>query len=106
MIERIADQCPCTRNVTGVEGIDGLMQGRVGFAFAFSLSPPGTFDIRARAVVLPIEKQHTSPEIDGVFVAVGEVFVETGEQQLLDPRIAFRASKRLGRTRIKALRIH
>jgi hypothetical protein len=106
MVERVTDQCPCPRDVTGVEGIDRLMQGGIGLAFAFGLSPAGAFNVRTRAVVLPIEKQDAGPQIDGVFVAVGEVFVETAEQQLLDPRIAFRAGKRLGRTQVRALRIH
>ena len=56
------------------------MERGFGFAFAFRLRPAGTFDVRAGTVVLPIEKEHARPEIDRLFVAMGEVTVEAREQ--------------------------
>ena len=56
--------------------------------------------------MLPIEEEDTSPEVDCVFVALREVLVEAGEEQLLDPRVTFRAAECLGWTHVRAQRIH
>jgi hypothetical protein len=94
------------RDVAGAKRVDGLIQRGLGFALPLGLRPARTFDVGPRAIVLAIEEQHARPEIDRVFVAVGEVFVEPGEQQLLDPRVAFDAAQRLCGTRVGTQRIH
>ena len=60
-------------------------------ALPLGLRAARPLDVGARAIVMPIEKQHARPEVDGLFVVAGEVLVEAGEQELLDPRVAIGA---------------
>jgi hypothetical protein len=82
------------------------MEGSLGFALPLCLSATCALDIRSRAIVLPIEEQHSAPEIDRVTITVREVLVEPRQQQLFDPRIAFERAQRLGRWAFGAQRIH
>jgi hypothetical protein len=50
--------------------------------------------------VVPIQEQDTRPEIDRLFVLIGEVLIEASKQQLLDSRVPLGAAQRLGRSRV------
>ena len=63
------------------------MQQRFGFALLLGLGAARALDVRARAIVVAIEEQDARPQVDGLVVVVGEVVVEAGEQELLDPRV-------------------
>ena len=77
--------------------LDALVEHGFGFALSLGLSTARPLDVSAGAAVVPIEKQDARPEIDGLFVLIGEIQVEAREQQLLDPRVALGAAQRLGR---------
>ena len=62
------------------------MHERFGNALAFGLRAAGAIDIGTRPIVGPIEKQHARPEVDGLFELTGEVVIEAGHEQMLDPR--------------------
>jgi hypothetical protein len=79
---------------------------RLRFALALGLRAACPFDVRARAIVMSIEKEDAGPEIDRFVVVVGEISIETGEQQLLDPRITISASERVGCGSVGSSRIH
>jgi hypothetical protein len=56
--------------------------------------------------VMAIQEQDSRPEIDGLFVLTGEVFVEACEEQLLNPLITLGAAQRFGRGQLGTQRIH
>ena len=96
MIESGSQQLTRTRDVAVAKGVEALVEKRFRFALALSLGTPRTFDIRTRAIVMPIEEQHARPEIDGVVVVAREILIETREEQLLNPRVAIGTSQCLG----------
>lgn len=105
-LEGSLEQLPRSRHVAAGEQLLRLLHQRIGLALSFGLRTPRPFDVGTCPIVMPIEEQHASPEMDGVFVAMSEVLVESGEEQLLDARLAFSAAQRLGGTRVGAERIH
>jgi hypothetical protein len=66
-----------------------LMHERFGFTLSLGLRTTCPFDVGARPVVVPIEKQHARPDVDGLVVLRREVMIETGEQQAFNARVAF-----------------
>ena len=50
--------------------------------------------------MVSIEEQDTRPEIDRLFVLIGEVLIEASKQQLLDSCVPLGAAQRLGRSRV------
>ena len=99
LVERIAQQLARAHDLALVEGIETLMNERFGNALAFGLRAARAIDVGARPIVGPIEKQHARPEVDGLFEFAGEVVIETGHEQMLDPRFvsgSWCASERRG----------
>ena len=63
------------------------------------LGATGAIDVRARAIVGAIEKQHAGPEIDGRFELARKVMIEPRDEELLDASFVFGAGGRLGAAR-------
>ena len=105
-IESVGDEFARTGDIAGAKRLDRFMQRGFGLALPLGLRAPRPLDVRTCTIVLPIEKQHAGPEIDRVFVALGEVFVEAGEQQMLNPRVTFGTAQRLSGTHVGTQRIH
>ncbi|MGH9174217.1 MAG: hypothetical protein ACRD1H_07655 [Vicinamibacterales bacterium] len=80
-----------------MKGLDALMEHGVALALALGLGAACPLDIRTCATVVAVEEQDARPEIDRLFVLVGKVKVETGEQQMLNPGVALGAAQRLSR---------
>ena len=99
LVERIAQQLTRAHHFAPVEGIEALVHERFGNALAFGLRAARAIDVGTRPIVGPIEKQHAGPEIDGLFEFAGEVVIETGHEQMLDPRFLCRFRVRLGAVR-------
>ena len=75
------------------------MHERFRNALLLGLRAAGAIDVGARAIVIAIEKQHARPEVDGRFELVREIVIETGHEEMLDPRVVIGAWKRLGAAR-------
>ena len=56
---------------------DTLMKNRFRLTQSLGLRTARTLDVRARAAMMAIEKQNARPQIDGLFVLVGEVLIKT-----------------------------
>jgi hypothetical protein len=99
-LDGIGDEASSQGHVALVKRLDALMKNSLRLALPLGLRTPRTLDIRASAAVVPIEEQDTRPEIDRLFVLIGEVLIETGKQQLLDSCVSLGAAQRLGRSRV------
>jgi hypothetical protein len=104
-IESVAQQQARPFDVSAVEGVEALMHERLVLALAFGLCASSAFDVRACAIVVPIEEQHAGPEVDGGFEPTGEVLIEPGDEELLDTRIFPGTTGPFGRTRSGGERI-
>jgi hypothetical protein len=68
-------------------------------ALTFGLRAARAIDVSTRPIVGAIEKQHPGPEVDGLFEFAGEVVIEAGHEQMLDPRFVCRLRVRVGAAR-------
>ena len=64
------------------------MQQLVGLSLALGQRTACAFDVGAGPRMATVEKQHAGPDVHRLFVAPGEVVIESREQELLDTRIA------------------
>ena len=103
-IERVCGKPAGARHIAVVKGLDCLVKNGFGLALPFGLGAACAFDIGTGAAVMAIEKQDSCPEINRLFVLTCEIEIESSQQQLLDPRIAFGAAQRFGRNRFGAKR--
>ena len=82
------------------------MQQFFRFALPLRLRASRALDVRTRAIVAPVEKQHARPHVDGRLVGTGKVVIEPLEQQLFDTRLALDARERVGRAgKVRAERV-
>ncbi len=96
----VGDEAPSEGHVPLVKRFDALMKNSLRLALPLGLGAPRTLDVGASAAVVPIEEQDTRPEIDRLFVLIGEVLIEASKQQLLDSCVPLGAAQRLGRSRV------
>ncbi len=94
------DEAARERHIALVKRLDALMKNSFGFALPLGLGAPRPLDVGAGAAVVPIEEQDARPEIDGLFVLIGEILIEARKQQLLDSCVPLGAAQRLGRSRV------
>jgi hypothetical protein len=96
----VGDEAPSEGHVALVKRFDALMKNSLRLALPLGLGAPRTLNVGASAAVVPIQEQDTRPEIDRLFVLIGEVLIEASKQQLLDSRVPLGAAQRLGRSRV------
>ena len=58
------------------------MQQFLALALTLRLRPAGTFDVRASPAVPSLEERDAGPDVDGFFVAAGEIAIEPGQEEL------------------------
>ena len=95
LIERVAQQRACAIDFSLTKGFETLMDQRLGNALLLRLSAARALDVGARPIVAAIEKQHASPEVDGLFEFTRKVVIKAGHEQVLDPRLIIGAVVRL-----------
>ena len=91
MIERVAQQCARTHDLTLVKRFEALVNQRLGNALLLRLGAPRAIDIGASPVVSAIEKQDACPQADGGFEFAREIVIEPGHQEILDSRVVIGA---------------
>jgi len=72
-----------------------VVQQGFGFTLPLGLRAAGTFDVGASACVTAVEEERAGPDVDRLVVVASKVVIESGEQQLLDLRLAFCSGRRL-----------
>ena len=99
LIERVAQQRAGAHHFALVERFEAFVHERFGDALLLGLRAARAIDVGARPIVVAIEEQHARPEVDGRFELAGEIVIEAGDEQMLDPRVVFGAWQRLGAAR-------
>ena len=96
-------QAPGSDSIAALKRGLPCLQQLLAFPLTLGNGAARAFDVRPRTRVTAIQKQHARPDADGELVLSVEVMVQTGEQQLLDARLA--ARRRSNGTVVLALRI-
>ena len=68
-----------------------FLHQRLHLALPLGHEPARAVDIGLGPAVAAIEEGDAGPDVDGLLVAPGEVLIEAGEEQLLDPAFAIDA---------------
>jgi glutamate formiminotransferase len=96
--ERLIGGCPMldgqgherTRlaRIAAIERQQAAVQQLVAVPLTLGNRAAGAFDVGARAGVAAVDKEHPRPDVDRLFVLIGEVVGQPGEQQRFDARVA------------------
>ena len=70
------------------ERVDAVLQHLLGLALALGHRAARALDVRARAGMVPVEKQRTRPDVDRLLILRREIVIEADEEELLDLRVA------------------
>ena len=87
-IDRARQQRARRGQVPGVVGGDAFVHEGLELALPLRHEAAGSIDVGLGPAVAPVEERHAGPDVDRLLVASGEILVETGEEQLLDPAFA------------------
>ena len=77
-------QLPRRLDLAALERRHAVVQQLFRLALLFGHRAAGALDVRARARVIPIEKQRARPDVDRLRVMAGEILIEAREQKTLD----------------------
>ena len=69
---------------------DALLQQLFRLALPLRERAARAFDVRACARMAAVEEERARPDVDGELVALAEIMVEAGEEELFDLRVAIR----------------
>ena len=75
------------------------MDQGLGNALLLRLRAARAIDVGAGAIVIAIEKEHPGPEVDRLLELTGEIVIEAGDQQILDPGVVIGAAVGIGAPR-------
>jgi hypothetical protein len=95
-IQRVAEERSGVFDVALVEGHQPFVDERLGLPLPLGLCAPGAFDVGPGPIVMPVEEQHTGPDVDGRFEVAGEVLIQAGNEELLDARVLPFRGRRIG----------
>ena len=80
----VGEELPGLGHVARVECRPGRRDQFVRRALPFGQCAAGPFDVGAGTAVAAFEERHARPDVDGFFVAAGEILIEARQEQLLD----------------------
>jgi hypothetical protein len=86
--DRRLQQSPRFVTVAAIQRGRAFLQQLLGPSLTLGERAARPVDVGTGARVAPIKKERARPDIDRLFVSLGKVMIEAGEQKLLDFRVA------------------